>query len=114
MLKNSAFFAELEPEEREQKVDELLSGVDFIANMGIGSRAIFNVSLYGALGTQLARHNSNPDLAIMWPLEEDSDRWGIDVMQRVWEKFSERASKMPTIPCVYPNKELRQPFSRAI
>jgi len=114
LLNSSAFFAELESEDREQKVDELLSGVDFIANMGIGSRAIFNVSLYGALGRQLARYNSCPDLAIMWPLEEDSDRWGIDVMQRVWEKFSERASMMPTIPCVYPNKELRQPFSRAI
>ena len=112
LLKSATFYPELTHDEREQMSDQLLQGVDFIANLGIGARAIFNTSLYGTMGKKLAKYNSGTNLAIMWPLEEDYDRWSIDVMQKMWNVFSPRSNTNPTIPCVYPRKMLRQPFGK--
>ncbi|MBI4136889.1 hypothetical protein HY469_02395 [Candidatus Roizmanbacteria bacterium] len=108
LLGDSDFYPEELEERRIQRAEELLSATEQLANIGIGGRAIFNVALYASLGRELAHMNHGPNRAIMYPLEEDRDRWAIDTMARSY------AAHLPQetggLPCVYPGKHLRQPF----
>lgn len=114
LLKNKQFYTGLNDTQRASKAHELLEWTANIANIGIGGRAIYNTALYGALGTQLAQLNEGSNVSIMWPFEEDDDRWGLLTMGKMFNTFSSVPFKLPdplAFPCVYPDKSRRQPLS---
>jgi hypothetical protein len=110
LLSHSDFFANSDESERQSKARELLYWVERIANIGIGSRAIFNTALYASLGAELAEYNNNRHIAVMWPLEEDIDRFAIEAMNAMYQFVLNKDGERGVIPCVYPGKEFRQPL----
>lgn len=110
LLETPEFHPDYSEEERTEAATALVQWVDAIANIGIGGRAVFNVALYTSLGEHIAKLQKNGNVAIMWPVEEDVDSWAVKAMNDAFKTNSEQS--YPTIPCVYPRKELRQPFGR--
>ncbi len=109
LLEHPELYTELHGDEREAKIRSLVQWVDTIANIDLGGRATFNTALYAALGEHVASLQSGADVGMMWPIEEDSDRWALKIMNGAFGLASEK--QYPAIPCVYPAKSLRQPFA---
>lgn len=107
LLNDEKFYPQFPNEYRQAKAEELLLWVENIANLEIGGRAVFNVSLYAAMGEALGRYEEGEDVAIMWPLEEDRDRWAVEAMT---EGYRSKIPSAKALPAVYPAKNLRQPF----
>lgn len=110
LLASQKFHPDMTDSQRRQQAENIIQWVDVIANIGIGARAVYNTALYATLGRHVVNMNNGNDAGIMWPLEEDSDRWGLHVMQKVWERFAQDRT-LPHFPYVMPAKEKRQPFS---
>ena len=108
LIADPSFHPELSPEERQTRAQEILKWTDTIANMEIGGRTIFNVALYAALATHAARLNQHPDIAIIWPIEEENDRCNVRELTDVHQKVTEQ--RFSDIPLIYPGKHLRQPL----
>lgn len=111
LLEDSDFYPNLPAEEREIKAHELVRGVYQIANIGIGARAIFNVSLYGSFGETILELNNGHDIAIMMPIEEDNIVSNKITINNVWQSINSRSKPAPMF---YGRKELRQPFSKQL
>lgn len=107
LLDDEKFYPDYPADYRQAKAEELLEWVEKIANLEIGGRAIFNVALYAALGEALAKYEEGEDVALMWPMEEDRDRWGVEAMTRAYQR---KIPSAKALPCVYQAKNLRQPF----
>jgi len=111
LVGNPDFYPNHPPTDRSQKAEELIAWVETIANIGIGSRAIFNTALYASLGHELAMYNRSGHVAVMWPMEEDTDKFAIDAMNKMYQYVLNGKGKGDVIPCIYPSKEWRQPVN---
>lgn len=86
----------------------MIENVDRLANVGIGGRAIFNTTVYFALGMQMGDIVARGNGLMCWPVQEATDRQALDAMNRAFKLTS--ASNLEMIPLIIPNKTRLQPL----
>ncbi|MBI4136894.1 hypothetical protein HY469_02420 [Candidatus Roizmanbacteria bacterium] len=108
LLANSQYFPELSEPERKTRAIHMIENVDRLANVGIGGRAIFNTTVYFALGMQMGDIVARGNGLMCWPVQEATDRQALDAMNRAFKLTS--ASNLEMIPLIIPNKTRLQPL----